>query len=336
MKRLFTTFSLLLALLTASAQGLLTNLDASSSSYELFFLDEFNTYATAFDMLHGANATWHSGHTWMSAGSPMQRIKYGWGFRSGISYDSICADIHPNKAFCYAEDDIVLQNDPTEPGDKVLALNYTYHQTPITPTGAAPEVRFNKTSGLIELNDPTEYGIYEIRCKVPSLDGLQAAFWIWGGQGEIDGFETIYVNHRRIRDFFNTIQPNLTTAYEWITDPSQQYHTYQLAWTPIRISWFIDGREVRTDTRKLIAGKLNFVLSAHYMWSCAGPKGANDYCQTRYCKQPNDPFLIDYVKIYKPKPGSVSASNEWPAYQTMQGWTDFRVTTMAETTPFIP
>ena len=39
------------------------------------------------------------------------------------------------------------------------------------------------------------------------------------------------------------------------------YHTYEIKWEPHQVSWFIDGHLVRTDTRHVPTGPMNFHLN---------------------------------------------------------------------------
>lgn len=39
------------------------------------------------------------------------------------------------------------------------------------------------------------------------------------------------------------------------------YHTYEIKWEPNQVSWWIDGQLVRTDTRRVPAGPMNFHLN---------------------------------------------------------------------------
>ena len=39
------------------------------------------------------------------------------------------------------------------------------------------------------------------------------------------------------------------------------YHTYEIKWQPNQVSWFIDGNLVRTDTRHVPTGPMNFHLN---------------------------------------------------------------------------
>ncbi|UOQ65322.1 glycoside hydrolase family 16 protein [Hymenobacter volaticus] len=331
MKKFLALFVYLLLFISVTqGQRMLSNLDAPTSAYKLVLFDDFK-YEDVNRLLHAPDSKWHSGHNYQTVynnGSEMSPafIKYTWNWPVGTLYDSICKNVSPFQAYCYSEDDISLLHDRSEAEDKVLALNYTYYKNPIVP---ASEIKFNKTSGLLELNDSVGYGVYEIKCKLPRQDGLQAAFWVWGYGREIDVFETYFIqdsnNGQGDRKYFSTIQPNSSTHYRWKKNPADEYHIYQLAWTPTTISWFVDGYEVRTDNRN-VKGGLNLVLSAHYMWSCAAPgvTGSNNYCQPKECQSPNDPLLIDYIKIYKPKNEAILPSGQWPNYITKRNRLNFK------------
>ncbi|GAA4376976.1 glycoside hydrolase family 16 protein [Hymenobacter koreensis] len=302
------------------------------SSYQVVFEDDF-AYASGQELL--ATGRWAPGTAhWDS--------------------NLRCNDYGPS-SYAYRAADVRTITDSA--GRQLVALDYTYHNPPldsvVSSNGEVTKGRFYKTSGLLRAvyrgdsscaDTGFRYGIFEVRCKVPDTDGLQAAFWLWNAHGcgatdvdrrpgdiwEIDAFETFRNGNERV--FFSTIQPNAFTDHKSVStlldfprgqSPATAFHTYTLEWTPTRLVYYVDGRitMIRRATRRNPNGtgapdtELNLLLSAHYQWDCK----KNYHCDTladrttpndQRCPQPNDPYLIDYVRVYRPK--STAPNGSWP------------------------
>ena len=181
------------------------------------------------------------------------------------------------------------------------------------------------------------YGIFEIRAKLPRSMGDYSSFWLWsdywqcGDEGsrykcdstdlddpgqqynfpgwEIDGYET--TQKPEGFSFWSTIQANglssrpdtcrhCATHYDWNNaDPGETFHTYTLAWTPDRVTWFIDGNEIRSEYIDQHHGisqyKMNLILD-----------------NKNYLNSDSDPHIIDYVRVYRPK--TVNYGQNTPYY----------------------
>ncbi|UOQ53281.1 glycoside hydrolase family 16 protein [Hymenobacter cellulosivorans] len=339
--RLF-VFLLLLAALPGWAQpSRLPNLD---KDYHLVFADDFQ-YSSRDSLLGRGLNKWSPEHGWGNA---------TW------KPTAPCENIGPDN-YAYLPQDMHLNPDSAEANDQVLALDYTYHNPPldsvVSSTGYVNKGVIYRTSGMVRAlfqgdslcpDTGFKYGVFEIRCKVPSTEGLLAAFWLYTGEGacnvrtpnwdsgrdtwEIDGFETSRIEGRR--DFFSTLQPNAYighkpnfTYYYFDKDsqPDQQYHTYTLVWTENLLAWYADGnlykvlRNSRWARKANRAGiprnELHLILSTHFLWDCK----SNNHCaflpdgvtpNDQHCPPPNDPFLIDYIRVYRPN--QVDRKGQWP------------------------
>lgn len=102
------------------------------------------------------------------------------------------------------------------------------------------------------------YGRVEVRAKVPAGRGTWPAIWTlgrnigevgWPTSGEIDLME--YVNFEPNQLYFNVH----TKAFNWVAgtnkgtsvptpDAAAKFRTYALDWTPTRLTWSLDGKEV--------------------------------------------------------------------------------------------
>ena len=108
-------------------------------------------------------------------------------------------------------------------------------------------------SGIITTQErfKQQYGLFEVRAKVPHGQGLWPAFWMLPDKKnypwEIDVFEilgndtkTMYMTHHWKDDKGDHVWD--TQKYEG-PDFSQGFHTYALEWTPKELIWFVDGKE---------------------------------------------------------------------------------------------
>lgn len=173
-------------------------------------------------------------------------------------------------------------------------------------------------------NDTTKggmlYGMFEVRCKLPSGSGQYPSFWLAGNNAwppEVDVFE---FNGNHPTTFFSTAHwPNpafaeglaisrdssrgKTFRYARKKYLTKKFHTWTLVWTPTELAWFLDGKNIYVDTVK-----------AHIPG--AATPTANPYEVCKYRKMdvilnsilnyPDstvtafEPLVIDYVRVYRP------------------------------------
>jgi endo-1,3-1,4-beta-glycanase ExoK len=104
--------------------------------------------------------------------------------------------------------------------------------------------------GEIQSKPVFSYGTYEARIRTSTGSGLNAAFFTYIGpvhkapHDEID-FEVLTrdTGEVSLNTFVSGEQKNGTTVP---VDPptDQAFHVYSFTWTPDRLTWFIDGKEV--------------------------------------------------------------------------------------------
>lgn len=159
-----------------------------------------------------------------------------------------------------------------------------------------------RTKGLFE----QQYGYYEIRCKLNSVPGYWAAFWLMGdtvgnedGSGEdgteIDIFESAYYNSNGISQTLNWDgygAAHKSSGYKYTQyDLYRGYHTFALKWTPDEYIYYVDGKETwRTSDGGV----------------CKAPLYVKVTTETgSFADQKPDPrnfpdsFYVDYVRIYR-------------------------------------
>lgn len=190
----------------------------------------------------------------------------------------------------------------------------------------------------IPWNDSTtgfNYGIFEIRAKLPRKENDFSAFWLWSGYWqcgnagsdssclsprdsteefsffpgwEIDVFEAKQSSNPEDFAFWSTVQANklmsptpcidCATYYDWKnSDPGKTFHTYTLAWTPNSITWFIDGNEIRSQYKNASDGIPLFKMNL--ILHAEDINGGN-----------SDPLIVDYVRVYRPKNVNYALNSE--------------------------
>lgn len=140
---------------------------------------------------------------------------------------------------------------------KLIAKRETVTGTYVTDWSTSPPTTktetFDYTSAEIHSKYKFSYGMYEIRCKIPSGKGFWPAFWMYGEDAnkinnEIDVFE-FWDN--------NTSDHNMTVHYNGqmcLTDHngpdySQAFHTFTVVWDNYKIEWYVDGNLKRRSTK---------------------------------------------------------------------------------------
>jgi beta-glucanase (GH16 family) len=164
-----------------------------------------------------------------------------------------------------------------------------------------------KSEGLQEF----QYGRIEARLKVPAGRGLWPAFWMlgsnfgtvgWPDCGEIDIMEYI---GREPDLILGTIHgPGYSGALglsHWNRqdyDIADDFHTYAVEWDEDQITWFYDGEEYGTYTRRNLGQRewvfdqpFFIILNLAVGGTLPGPIGLDTVFPAQY--------LIDYVRVFQ-------------------------------------
>ena len=142
------------------------------------------------------------------------------------------------------------------------------------------------------------YGYYEIRCKMPALQGVTTlfpAFWLWQHPNEIDifdgliserGWKSAIIHHDPLTKC--SVDASISQGNDYPMDEtwlSKNFHTYGVAHTQDKISFFFDGKEVWTGDNFLTSECLNLILSFQTRpWGNLDLKGE---------------WIVDYVRFHK-------------------------------------
>lgn len=116
------------------------------------------------------------------------------------------------------------------------------------------------------------YGLFEIRCKLPvSAAGSEshAAFWLDNGPDELDISEYKGDPETNFNNIHDHTGGSVSPAPPFVNDPvsgdpdhrvcgfeqpferdlTDNFHTWTMVWTDDQITFFFDGKELRTETR---------------------------------------------------------------------------------------
>jgi beta-glucanase (GH16 family) len=167
-----------------------------------------------------------------------------------------------------------------------------------TPGAVHDGESFDYSSGLISSHKSftTQYGRFEIRCKMVNGQGLWPAFWLlpitteW--PPEIDVFEayghkpTAVSMHAHWEEGGQHRQSG--ESYRG-PDFTQDFHTFAVEWSPEKIVWFVDGVK-----RHELAGKSPkepmYLLANMAVGGYAGSPDATAFPAS---------FDIDYIRAYE-------------------------------------
>ena len=151
------------------------------------------------------------------------------------------------------------------------------------------------------------YGYYEIRCKLPSVEGIWHAFWMMCGDVysvgngstdgvEIDVFEYLpaldAVNCALHWDGYDEAHQNAHKRYEKTKLADGKYHTFGTLWDENGYAFYIDNKKVWSTTGGGVCPLDGYMkISTEY-----GEWG--EWVGTLDLKDLPVDWVIDYVKIY--------------------------------------
>jgi beta-glucanase (GH16 family) len=221
--------------------------------WKLIFEDEFN--GTAPD-----DSKWLFTPTWGSVFSFGNKTKYDSTQNGGAE----CAD-PKNLEVSNGHIRLLIKKQEHE----AISLYYK-PDTSIMPDGLLCKRKFDYTSGVLFSKAVFGPGKFEIRCKLPDIDGVWPAFWLYGDCGqEFDVFEFLnedYTDktaecnkelhmtyHRYAKcDDSRTWCSHGTVVFDTI-DYTRDFHTYSVEWDQYQVTWKVDGkiRKVTYGLKKL-------------------------------------------------------------------------------------
>ena len=172
-------------------------------------------------------------------------------------------------------------------------------------------------SGAVRTSSPQRtdgyrhgFGYYEIRCKLPDVEGIWHAFWMMCGDvydeenGSTDGIEIDVFEYLPARDAINCAlhwdgydeaHKNDHMRFENTGFKDGEYHTFGMNWDENGYAFYIDGKKVWTSTGGGICQNPGYMkISTEY-----GDWG--DWVGKLKTENLPVDWVIDYVKIYDKK-----------------------------------
>lgn len=166
------------------------------------------------------------------------------------------------------------------------------------------------------------FGRFEIRCKLPEGEGLWPAFWMFGGETEIDVFEVCGEKPNWVKGSLHQWGKTRfsNTGKHKGADTRAEFHTYAVEWERDEIRWYMDdelihsrGRFVNDKGEPLpacdrAAGEHHtapyFPRSVDKVNVIAG-NGVSEH--KGFCKGPKDPkpwpkassMEVDWIRVYQ-------------------------------------
>ncbi|GAB3332134.1 hypothetical protein GCM10027511_41300 [Hymenobacter humi] len=138
------------------------------------------------------------------------------------------------------------------------------------------------------------YGLFEIRCRMPSTPNSFSAFWLYGNPDEVDIFEAggsdlisnnvIHGSH----EFWRPGPDEASQSFFYWPGPGRLtdgFHTLALSWQPQELVYYFDGLPIRRETRLLPLGCSLELIANLAMFNWASAQTAS--------------FDIDYIRVYK-------------------------------------
>jgi beta-glucanase (GH16 family) len=275
--------------------------DLNLSNYNLVFNDEFNG-----DSLDASK--WATRYYWGPFTDINDEEQYyvdTLDYDSNASYDPF-SFTGSSLIIRAVETTATLQASEQPPSDSNYWLNPDYQYNEDYSIDSR-----NYLSGIIASHNSFNFthGYVEARAKLPAGKGLWSAFWLLNYKyvediPEIDIVENLgefpnEVYHTaHYADTQNGWQINSTPTYKTTGQNfTAGFHTYGIAWEPTKITWFVDGRPVKTITdEEFLISKQSMYIIANLAVGGVWP-GSPD-STTLFPAE----YEIDYIRAYQRKP----------------------------------
>ena len=164
------------------------------------------------------------------------------------------------------------------------------------------------TSAAVQANQRSLYGYYEVRAK-PMDSAGSSSFWFAGNSDEwrteIDVFElggrAAGHEHRFNMNLHVFYRPgdqehrNWGDSWEAPFRLADDFHTYGLAWTPERITYYVDGSAVRWVENAYWRQPIYMIFDSETMIDWLGTPADEDLPSV---------YEVDYVRVWRTPPST--------------------------------
>lgn len=177
------------------------------------------------------------------------------------------------------------------------------------------------TSGRINTQNKHnfKYGLFEARVKVPKGKGFLPAFWMmptnenlygqWPRCGEIDIMEVLGHEADTSYGTIHYGNPHSESQGKYTLssgDFSEEFHVFDVEWAPGKISWYVDGKRIHTESDWYSAtenqGEISYPApfdQPFYMILNLAVGGNWPGNPDETTDIANSAFYVDYVKAYQ-------------------------------------
>jgi len=201
--------------------------------------------------------------------------------------------------------------------------------TGLLALAATSAIAKNFIGGEIYSAEKVKYGRWEIRMQMPRLGGAVSSFFTYepdswmGGDHPWREIDIEYLGNKNTGFQSNIItgaaEKKFTSEkfHTTVGDPGSGFHTYGLEWTPDSVSWFFDGKLLRTTkaTNSDQVGDMQDLPQTYRMnlWASTSTAWVGSFDSTHLPAYQ----VIKYMKYSTYTPGAgLNGSNFTPA------WTD--------------
>lgn len=239
---------------------------------------------------------------------------------------------HGNELQYYLDDNIVLSDGLLKLTAKREPGYYPCYDIDAMGNHYSHQEYFEYTSGWIQTKANFQYGLFEIRCKIPEGKGFWPAFWLFGGDREIDIFEfrgdSINSPYFTVHNWEES-HYYCCTRFDLQENFSDSYHIFSLEWDDIKLIYRIDNVVKKTIYRyKTLNGvevnSLNYLPSSLYLQNPYFPRKAQHLIINLAISENGggmenasapdattvfpSSFDIDYIRVYKKNNPNVNRS----------------------------
>ena len=264
-------------------------------NWQLVFLDDFDTYRSVADMEARGPWKFTPDNQRTLIGNPLED-EY---------YDSRNVELHDGNLHLIARPLAEPRPYPFKTADGRDTLKLLHYESGWIDL--RPDFRPNPATGDTARwpgNRGFELGLFEIRCRQGGGLGTWPAFWLYAGPTEIDVFEG-----GDSREVSNNIHYSTNSSpyrakgfrytYQGHPDLTQGFHTFSVVWTKEAVTYYLDRKWLRTVPASEIPTYPALV-------DVIANQAVNNFALTETWpgtpEQRQSAFVIDYIKVYKPRP----------------------------------
>jgi hypothetical protein len=159
------------------------------------------------------------------------------------------------------------------------------------------------TPALVSTNQgfSFRYGYVEARMRIPKGQGIFPAFWMMpmpasganDDHGEIDIMEALGDSPRTSVATYHWKERQNGTDYDARVDLSQDFHVYAVDWRADRITWYFDGKPIKTLTANeapIVADPMYLILDVWLGGWHGPPDATTPFPATLH---------VDYVRVWQ-------------------------------------